>query len=127
MHVLHMCIFVYVYIYIYVYMCMHYMYVSMHVHKCLVCIYMCINMCVCLYACIYVCMHIYVHFCVCMLICVYVCMLFQGGLSGTKYHIVNCQMHLTVADLGDTSLLALRGPADHLCLPATLLLCSGDF
>lgn len=86
--------------YVYMYICASSVclciYVSMYVHACLMCIYMCS----------------------CMLICVYVCMLFQRGLSGAKYRIVKCKMHVTVAGLGDTSLLALREPADHLCLPA---------
>lgn len=86
------------------------------------CAYMFLYMCMhvlCVYTCLYM--------CACMLICVYVCMLFQRGLSGAKYSIVNCKMHVTVAGLGDTSLLALREPADHLCLPATLLLNMGTF
>lgn len=120
-------------------MCMH-LYVYMYIFKYMHVLHMCVFVCACVH--VYMCMYVYV--CACMSFvyiytcvyymciihvyaCLYVYMLFQRELSGAKYHTVNCQMHVTVADLGDTSLLALRGPADHLCLPATLLLCSGDF
>lgn len=84
----------------------------------------------CVHICFYVCAcmsYVYIHVYTCVRACLYVCMLFQRGLSGAKYHIVNCKMHVTVAGLGDTTLLALREPAHHLCLPATLLLNMGTF
>lgn len=77
------------------------------------------NMCIFMYVCIhvYMCKYVYVcgymFLCMCMhVLCVYTCLYMCACLH-------TC--------MGDTSLLALREPADHLCLAATLLFNMGTF